>query len=554
MRGGEIAAHTVGDHADRDTHDGQQSEDDEVRRGREDRDEIAEARLTLEGLPGGIGVHREGDESHGEDVRDRDREDRPDRSAHDPREVVFERRDEYIGMPKRCTFEIIVRAHRMRPQTGRHSAIGTRWMVRRRNVDGRGDGTVEETTVDDTVETLPGIDEPRDEADRRIAHVDMDCFYAACERLREPELVGRAVVVGMGYEPDDDGGVVASASYEAREHGITSAQPINQALEALPRADVMPADYAGPVAHYRPVDHAYYREISAEVMDILHGAADAVRVASLDEAYLDITDRTTWASTETFGDRLRTEIAEAVGVTASVGIAPTVGVAKIASDHDKPDGLCVVPPDEVRAFLDDLPLEDLHGVGPVTADALHSLDCETIGDVAALEPALIADRFGDRGRDLLRRARGEGSSVVEPQGEPKSLSRESSLGDAREDFEAVCETVRTLAADVAARAERSGAQYRTVGIKVVRPPFEINTRERTFGGPFADVDLVEATALELLDEFAEDPVRKVGVRVSNLDFGGDQRHLEEFESATTESKPSPSFTVERQGTLTDFDH
>lgn len=399
--------------------------------------------------------------------------------------------------------------------------------------------------------TLPGIDDPEDGPARRIAHVDMDCFYAACERLREPELEDEAVIVGMGYEPGDDGGVVATASYEARAFDINSAQPISQALDALPRASVMPADYSGSVGHYRPVDLEYYREISQQVGAILEAAADAIRYASLDEAYLDVTERTTWETAEAFASELKATIDEEVGVPASVGIAPTLGTAKIASDHDKPDGLTVVPPDSVTDFLDPLPLSDLHGVGPVTAEELADLGCETIGDVARLDLTTLEDRLGERGRDLAHRARGVGSDTVEPQGRPKSLSRESSLGDERDSFEAVRSRVIDLAADVAARAANKGAQYRTVGIKVVEPPFEVNTRERSFNGPFADPELVESTALELLEEFGDSTIRKVGVRVSNLDFGGDQRHLEAYEDEATESVSTGP--IRRQRTLEDFE-
>ncbi len=399
--------------------------------------------------------------------------------------------------------------------------------------------------------TLPGLDDD-DEPERRICHVDMDCFYAACERLREPGLEGVPVIVGMGYEEGEDGGVVATASYEAREFGIQSAQPISEALDALPRADVMPDDYAGPVGHYRPVDMAYYREISVKLRSIFDRFADAIRIASLDEAYLDITDRTDWEGAHAYGERLKTTIADEVGVPASVGIGPTKGVAKIASDHDKPDGLTVVTPSTVESFLDPLPVYDLHGVGPVTADALQSMGLATIGDVADTPMSLLIDRFGERGRELSLRARGQGSSVVTPQGDPKSLSRESSLGDATDDMAYIGELVTELAHAVAERADEKGAQYRTVGIKVVIPPFDINTREQTFPGPFADAELVATTARELLAEFDGVEIRKVGVRVSNLDFSADQESLDEWaDTAVSDGQPDVSF--ERQGRLTEFD-
>lgn len=398
---------------------------------------------------------------------------------------------------------------------------------------------------------LPGAP-PDDDDEHIVCHVDMDCFYAACERLREPDLIDEPVIVGMGYEAGDDGGVVATASYEAREHGIDSAQPISEALARLPRAAVMPDDYAGSVGHYRPVDMAFYQSISDQVIELLRERADAIRIASLDEAYLDVTPRTSWSAAESFGATLKAAIDDEVGVTASVGIAPTLGVAKIASDYDKPDGLTVVKPAEVTSFLAPLPVEDLHGVGPVTAETLHEMDLETIGDVAAMSPGVLEEHFGERGRELSARARGEGSSEVTPQGRPKSLSRESSMGGATVDFEAIETTVRELARAVAERATAKGAQYRTVGIKVVEPPFEVNTRERTFPGPFTDASLVESTAVELLDEFRETAVRKVGVRVANLDFDAEQVSLDDW-AGVDATDSSTSATFERQGRLGDFE-
>jgi DNA polymerase IV (DinB-like DNA polymerase) len=354
-----------------------------------------------------------------------------------------------------------------------------------------------------------------------VCHVDMDCFYAACERLKAPALRGDPVVVGMGYEPGEDGGAVATASYEAREFGVESAMGIEQALSLLPRraaADADDPDAPAPEAtgHYRPVDMAHYESVADDVKEILHEEAGTVREVSIDEAYLDITD-TGWDGARAVAGRLRERIAEEVGVTASIGVAPTMSTAKIASDHDKPDGLVVVRPDEVRAFLADLPVEDLHGVGPVTARELRADGIETAGDVAAADPAALARKFGERGRELYDRARGRDDRAVEPRGRPKSLSSESALGPT-EDPEEKRERVRSLAADVAERARAKDALYRTIGVKVVEPPFDVNTRARSLSGPVEDGDLVTAVALDLLSEFADSEVRKLGVRVSNLEF------------------------------------
>jgi len=377
---------------------------------------------------------------------------------------------------------------------------------------------------------LPGA--PDEEGpDRVICHVDIDCFYAACERLREPELEGKPLVVGMGYEGGESHGAVATASYEAREFGVESAMPISEALELLPRrADA--DEVTEGTGYYRPVDMEYYRTVAADVKEILHDAAGTVREVSIDEAYLDATG-VGWGETEAFAAGLKERIESTVGVVASMGVAPNMSAAKIASDHDKPDGLVAVRPGEVREFLAPLPVEALHGVGPVTARELRTMGVETAGDLASTDPTVLAERFGERGRSLHERADGRDDRPVEPQGDPKSLSNESAFAEATDDPARKRERVAELAASVADRARSRGALYKTIGVKVVTPPFDVNTRARSLPGPVDDPDLVERVALDLLSEFADDRVRKLGVRVSNLDFGGEQPKLGTYADASS---------------------
>jgi DNA polymerase IV (DinB-like DNA polymerase) len=398
-------------------------------------------------------------------------------------------------------------------------------------------------------ETLPGVDDDGDAGAARIVlHVDMDCFYAACERLREPSLRGEPVVVGMGYEAGETFGAVATASYEAREYGVDSAQPISQALDLLPRATATDADgdedgggTEEPAGHYRPVDLSFYESVAAEVKEVLHDCADVVREVSIDEAYLDVTDRTSWDAApdgdrtlaEGYARHVKQRIDREVGVTASVGVAPNMSAAKVASDYDKPDGLVVVRPGEVRDFLAPLPVDDVHGVGPVTARELADMGVQTAGDLAEADPDALRSRFGSRGRDLYDRARGVDDRDVTPTGRPKSLSRESAFAASTADATEKREVVTALAADVAERASSRGAMYRTIGIKVVVPPYDVNTRARSLSGPVDDPGLVEEVALDLLGEFEGDAARKVGVRVSNLSFAdAEQARLDGWDGAT----------------------
>jgi Nucleotidyltransferase/DNA polymerase involved in DNA repair len=407
-------------------------------------------------------------------------------------------------------------------------------------------------------ETLPGIDDGPGE--RVVCHVDMDCFYASCERLREPGLDGAPVVVGMGYEPGETHGAVATASYEAREYGVDAAQPISEALERLPRvadADRTDPDAPNPgeAGHYRPVDMAFYESVAEEVKTVLHDLADTVREVSIDEAYLDATDATSWQRVGDgdddgrtlaagYGRHVKQAIRRQVGVPASVGVGPNMAVAKVASDHDKPDGLTVVPPSAVEGFLASLPVEDIHGVGPVRARELAEMGIETAGELAEADPGRLADQFGDRGRELYDRARGRDDRAVTPRGRPKSLSRESAFTEATDDETAKRQKVRGLAADVAERARSREALYQTIGVKVVQPPFEVNTRAESLSGPVDDPELVCEVALDLLTEFEGDAVRKLGVRVSKLSFdGGRQASLGGYDADGTDDEGSATTTL-----------
>jgi DNA polymerase IV (DinB-like DNA polymerase) len=394
--------------------------------------------------------------------------------------------------------------------------------------------------------TLPGVTD--DEADPIVLHVDLDCFYAACERLREPALDGEPVVVGMGYEPGTTNGAVATASYEAREHGVDSAQAITTALEQLPRATEPPdADSTPdePVGYYRPVDMAYYESIGADVKAILHEVADVVREVSIDEAYLDVTEQTAWSVAEGLARHVKQRIEREVGLTASIGVAPTMHAAKVASDHDKPDGLVVVEPGEVQSFLAPLSLEELHGIGPVTARNLRADDIETVGDLAERDPLALTEEYGKRGAELVRRARGIDNRDVEPRGRPKSLSRESAFDEPTEDHEIVADRVELLAEAVVERAQSKNALYRTIGVKVVTPPFDINTRERSLPGPVDDPELVQEVTSELLAEFTDATVRKVGVRLSKLSFSeGDQKTLDSWGQADGTEESDVEFGAE----------
>ncbi len=374
-----------------------------------------------------------------------------------------------------------------------------------------------------------------------ILHVDCDCFYAACERTRDPSLEHKPLVIGMGYESDDPHGAVATASYEARDYGVESAMAIGTALDHLPRmvdADCNDPEAPNPDAagYYRPVDMNFYESIGSDVHDILATHADTFEPVSIDEAYLDVTNQTTWQDVYEYAQMLKQKIQDEVGVPVSIGAAPTKSAAKVASDHDKPDGLVVVEPGTVRDFFAPLDIEEVHGIGPVTATGLREMGIETAGKLATTDPNKLTSKFGSRGKEAHQRARGHDPRPVTPPEDPKSLSNESSFGDPVTDHDLKKEKVCELVTEVTTRAQEKNALYQTIGIKIVQPPFDVKTRAHTLSGPVDNPDLVESITLELLEEFSDDAVRKVGVKVSKLSFSENQQPaLTEWESDETVS-------------------
>lgn len=388
-----------------------------------------------------------------------------------------------------------------------------------------------------------------DEPPPIIVHVDMDCFYAACERLREPKLRDEPVVIGMGYEQEDPKGAVATASYEAREYGVESAMPISEALERLPRRADAASDIADEdTGYYRPVDMEFYKNISEDVHAILEEIADIFQPQSIDEAYLDVSQSWEWETAWSAASQLQTRIKDEVGVVGSIGIAPTKSAAKIASDYDKPEGLKLVPPGRVQDFFAPLDIDAVHGIGPKTADRLREIGIETAGDLAQADPVELEAKFGKRGIELHQRAKGIDPREVSPPDDPKSLSKESSTGDPITGMDTKRAKIKELAHKVTNRAREKGAMYQTVGIKIVKPPFDVNTRAHSLPGPIENDELATEIALELLEEFEEDPVRKLGVRLSNLSLSDrDQAVLDQWED--TEQTRSTDARADRAKTL-----
>src|SRR5262249_32666413 len=340
---------------------------------------------------------------------------------------------------------------------------------------------------------------------RRILHIDMDAFYASVEQRDKPEL--RGLPVAVGGSPDQRG-VVAAAGYEARAFGVRSAIPMARAVRLCPSLVIV-----------RP-DFARYRTASQAVFAIFRRVTSLVEPLSLDEAYLDVTENI-WGERlgQTVAQRIKKEIKEATGLTASAGVAPNKFLAKIASGWKKPDGLTVIAPERVEQFLQRLTVDALWGVGPVTAKRLRERGIERLVDVRTADPVLLREAVGSHADWLRRLADGIDERPGVPDRAAKASGPENTCAEALLDPGRIRETIDEMARDGAAWLERRGLVCRTVTIKVRYSDFTTVTRSQSKAPGTRDADEIASRALALVEktEAGRRPVRLLGVSVHNLE-------------------------------------
>jgi DNA polymerase-4 len=344
----------------------------------------------------------------------------------------------------------------------------------------------------------------RDDDGCTILHVDMDAFYASCELRRRPDLVGLPVIVGG----DGSRGVVTAATYEARRYGVHSAMPMSRAKRLCPDLVVLPPDFG------------LYTEVSAGVMAIFRDVTPLVEPLSLDEAFLDVAGALRRVGPPTVvAEQIRARVHDEQGITCTVGVAATKFVAKLASTRAKPDGLLVVPPDRVIAFLHPLPVSQLWGVGEKTEEVLVRLGLRTVGDIAHTPVDTLVRALGPAaGHHLADLSWGRDPRRVEvPEGE-KSVGHEETFPRDVDDPEVIRRELLRLSEKVAARLRAQGVAGRTVSIKVRFADFSTITRSRTLRSPTDVGREVYATARELYDALGlqRARLRLVGVRVEGL--------------------------------------
>jgi DNA polymerase-4 len=337
----------------------------------------------------------------------------------------------------------------------------------------------------------------------KIIHVDMDAFFASVEQRDHPEYRGKPLAVGGNKLR----GVVAAASYEARKFGVRSAMPSRLAAKLCPHIIFVRGRFEA------------YQEASAIIMDIFREYTDLVEPMSLDEAYLDVThNKKNIPSALWIGKEIRKKIWERTELTASAGVSFNKFLAKVASDFNKPDGICLITPEDADEFIDKLPIKKIPGIGKVTEEKMHDLSIFTGYDLKNVSKFFLAKHFGKVGTyyyDLLRH---EHSSPVTPQRERKSIGAERTFEEDIHDVDEMKEVLQSIVSKLYGRLKDKEIFGKTVTIKIKYYDFEMNTRSRTMDFPVQSETELQNIASELLLVPIKPikPVRLLGVQLSNL--------------------------------------
>jgi DNA polymerase IV (archaeal DinB-like DNA polymerase) len=405
---------------------------------------------------------------------------------------------------------------------------------------------------------------------RIIIHVDLNSFYPSCEELRQPSLLGKPHAVIMTHEEQGHitKGVVASCSYEAKKMGVKSATSLSSALRICPNLIL------------NRVDIPYYVSISQRIMNILYRYSDILEQTSIDEAYLDCTDKiyaqvlqkdqaseannlslssrsfknNSNTSSNVSSSRLveklaisiKNKIKKECGLLTSVGVAPTKSIAKIASDFRKPDGLTIVLPSDISIFLENLEVDSISGIGAKTKRSLKQMGIETIGQLAKTDVQTLVYRFGNKvGIRMWKIAKGQDEAPVRPRGDHVSLSTEHTLHSFTTDQEELLAHLNALIDELYSRIQKRGYRFRTVGVRLVHADFTVETRERSYSRHQDTIQCISDAIPGLLQKFysparekqeiegdidkAEEmssnnkvklatdvPIRKIGIRISNM--------------------------------------
>ncbi len=350
---------------------------------------------------------------------------------------------------------------------------------------------------------------------RKIIHIDMDAFYASVEQRDNPAYQGKPIVVGGS--PQGRGGVVATASYEARKFGIRSAMSSKKALQLCKH-----------VIFVYPRFNAY-KEVSQQIRSIFYRYTDVIEPLSLDEAFLDVThDKQNIGSAIEIAKLIRQAIKEELHLTASAGVSVNKFAAKVASDMNKPDGLTFIGPSRLTAFMESLPVEKFFGVGKVTADRMKKMGLHTGSDLKKLTENQLIEAFGKMGKFFFNIVRGIDEREVVNERETKSVGAEDTFSFDLTTIDEMLVELEKLAVTVQARLYRSNLKGRTITLKIKYHDFKQITRSKSFSEPFNDLETIDSTAKNLLSQgdLSDKKIRLLGISISNFNLQSQSERIQ----------------------------
>jgi DNA polymerase IV len=347
-----------------------------------------------------------------------------------------------------------------------------------------------------------------------ILHLDMDAFYASVEQLDNPQLLGKCVIIGG----TSGRGVVSTASYEARKFGVHSAMPIFQARQKCPDAIFITPRMGR------------YKALSRQIMTILNDFSPLVEPVSIDEAFLDVSGcQTLFGSPVQMATALKKQIKKETGLTCSVGVAPVRFLAKIASDMEKPDGLTIIYSEEVKGFIETLPIQKVSGVGSVAREQLHRMNIKTLGDVKRYSILSLEKRLGKFGLRLHGLSLGIDNTPITPRSAAKSVSTEDTLSEDTRDMDLLKRYLLRQSQEVGLELRRLKVRARTITLKIKHADFKLVTRSSTLAVPTNVSASIYSVSVSLLEQYElKGKIRLIGVGASGLLKAGTPVQLDMF--------------------------
>lgn len=350
---------------------------------------------------------------------------------------------------------------------------------------------------------------------RIIMLVDLDYFFAQIEEIRNPSIKDKPVVVCVYSGRSEDSGAVSTANYVARKYGVKSGIPIFQAKKKLENVDAV----------FLPVDYPFYEQISEEVMSILHSNADSFEQVGIDEAYLDVSQKTgeDFENAKQLAQRIKNELKANLKLTCSVGVGLNKLIAKIAANQQKPDGLTIIKPEHAEAFLFSLPVSRLIGVGVKTTEKMQALGINTVDELAKYDVQKLIAVFGKAlGTYFHNASLGLDSEPVQEKDEVESISRISTLKQNTRDLNLILGKTNQLCDYIHGVIMQQELVFKTVGIITIMADLSVHSRSQTLENPTAELETLKNVVKDLLEKLlskTEQEVRRVGVKVSNFTKG-----------------------------------